>query len=100
MLTITPNASTAIRTLLTAPSVPEGSGVRLMQGPTQGGGVGLGLAVVEQPGPADQVIEAEGGADLFLEPETAELLDDKELDANVEGNQVTFSLRPQAPTAS
>jgi iron-sulfur cluster assembly protein len=100
MLTITPNASTAIRTLLSAPSVPEGSGMRLMHGPGQGGEAGIGLAIVEQPGPADQVIEAEGGADLFLEPETAVLLDDKELDANVEGNQVTFSLRPQPPGPS
>jgi len=95
MLTVTPQAAEAIAAVLSGPSVPEGAGLRLMPGPTEDGGVGIGLAVVEQPGAEDQVIETGSGADLFVEPNAAELLDDKELDADVDGAQVTFSVRPQ-----
>ena len=96
MLTISPQASEAIEALMSSPTVPDGAGLRLMQGPVQGGGDGIGIAVVDHAEPEDQVIECTTGAEVFVEPETAELLDDKELDAELTGNQVAFSLRPQA----
>jgi len=96
MLTITPAASEAITALLGPAAVPEGSGLRLIRGPAQPDGAAIGLSVAEQPGPQDQVLDAGGGADLFLDPETADLLDDKELDAQLEGDRVIFSFRPQS----
>jgi iron-sulfur cluster assembly protein len=96
MLTITPQASAAIVSLLGSPSVPEGAGLRLMHAPAEDGAIGIGLAVVEHPDADDQVIETVPGAGLFVEAETAELLDDKELDADIDSDRVTFSLRPQS----
>ena len=42
----------------------------------------------------DQVVE-ESGAQVFLEPHAAEALDDKVLDAEIEGGEVRFAVGEQ-----
>ncbi len=56
--------------------------------------------MTDGPAPDDAVVEAEG-TPVFLESEAAEMLDDKVLDARVDGRQVGFMLREQGgePTA-
>jgi Fe-S cluster assembly iron-binding protein IscA len=49
------------------------------------------LEIALEPAPGDQVIE-EDGARVFVDPEAAPMLDDAELDARTEGNQVAFGL--------
>jgi Fe-S cluster assembly iron-binding protein IscA len=50
--------------------------------------------VVALPAEDDEVFEEEG-ARLFLDPESASLLEDKLLDASLEQNQVAFTLTDQ-----
>lgn len=48
-----------------------------------------------RPHPQDAVVEAEG-AHIFLAPEAAETMDDKVLDADIEGGEVRFALLEQS----
>lgn len=95
MLTLTGDAVQAVKTIAEAsPELPDESGLRIQAQPTADGQVSFGLTMVESPGEDDQVVE-EGGARVFVEPETALVLEDKVLDATVVGNQVQFSLSEQ-----
>jgi Fe-S cluster assembly iron-binding protein IscA len=96
MLTITPAASAAIVNLLHSPTVPAGAGLRITHGPVTGETVAIGMAVVDEPDPEDAVLQAGDGAPVFVEPETAELLDDQELDVEMEADRVVFSFHPQS----
>ena len=101
MLTITHEAAEAIDAVVhSAPDVPDNAGLRIARGVAPDGQEGLQLSVTEGPAPDDAVVEAEG-THVFLESEAAALLDDKVLDAKVEGEQVGFLLRDQGdrPTA-
>jgi iron-sulfur cluster assembly protein len=100
VLTITHEAAEAIDAVVhSAPNAPDSAGLRIARGVTPDGQQGLQLAVTEGPGPDDAVVDAEG-TNVFLEAEAAEMLDDKVLDARVEGEQVGFLLREQdGPTA-
>jgi Fe-S cluster assembly iron-binding protein IscA len=90
VLTLTDNATTEIRNLITNnPEVPDDAGVRIATNP-DGATLTLSLALV--PGEDDAVL-SENGARVFLEPTAAQLLDDKTLDAGVDGQgQVQFAL--------
>jgi Fe-S cluster assembly iron-binding protein IscA len=91
VLTLTDNAATEIRNLVSQPDVPDDAGVRIASNPE--GALTLALT----PGPADgDAVVDQDGARVFLEPQAGELLDDKELDAGVDpqGN-VQFSLAQQ-----
>jgi Fe-S cluster assembly iron-binding protein IscA len=96
MLTITPAASAAIVNLLQSPTVPDGAGLRITHGPVTGETVAIGMSVVDEPDPEDKVLEAGDGAEVFVEPETADLLDDQELDVEIDADRVVFSFHPQA----
>ena len=56
--------------------------------------------MTDAPEPDDAVVEAEG-TPVFLDTEAAAMLDDKVLDATVEGDSVGFMLRDAGdePTA-
>jgi Fe-S cluster assembly iron-binding protein IscA len=97
VLTITPEASHAIRGILDASEAPDGSMFRISPQGEDGGapGPGLMLSVIEAPPPDDQVVEAEGVA-VALEPSAAVMLDDKELDATTVGEEINFSIGEQA----
>jgi Fe-S cluster assembly iron-binding protein IscA len=63
--------------------------------PGMGGSqAGLAVSLVEQPAPDDEVV-GEGGIHVFLTPQAADLLGDKQLDATVDEGKVTFLLHEQ-----
>ena len=87
MLTLSPSAVEAVDGLLHRPEVPDHAGLRIRSaGESQ-----LTIAIAPEPGPEDQVIE-EGGARVFVEPEAVPMVDNVELDAHMEGDQVAFGL--------
>jgi Fe-S cluster assembly iron-binding protein IscA len=98
MLAISPAASSAIDTALSAAKVPDGAGLRLAARNPTDGGVAIEIAFVTAADPEDRIIETDGAADVFVEPRTAELLDDQVLDARqAPDGKIGFTLRPQGP---
>lgn len=91
MLMITERAGEAIRTILEAPQVPEGAGLRIYAEAVDDERASLELAVTEGPAGSDQVLE-QAGARVFLDPQAALYLDDKVIDAEIEQGQVRFSI--------
>ena len=101
MLTFTHEAAEAIDAVVhSAPDAPDSAGLRIARGVAPDGQEGLQLSVAGQPEPDDAVVEAEG-TPVFLDSDAAAMLDDKVLDARVEGEQVGFMLLEQQdePTA-
>lgn len=96
MLTITTEASHAIRGILAASDAPDGSVFRISPQGQDGTAPGPSLAVsiADAPAPEDQVIEGEQ-IEVCVEPSAAVILDDKELDVTVVGEQVNFSIGEQ-----
>ncbi len=92
MLTLTPTAAEVVRTLVEQSPAPQSGGLRIAASTAAGDSVELELALVEEPEALDETIEQEG-ATVYLDPEAAELLDDKLLDAQVAEDHVTFMLR-------
>jgi iron-sulfur cluster assembly protein len=92
VLTLTPTAAEVVRTLVEQSPAPDSGGLRIAAGEETGEGVPLELSIVDEPEPADERVEQEG-ATVYLDPNAAELLDDKLLDAQVAEDHVTFTLR-------
>jgi iron-sulfur cluster assembly protein len=99
VLELTPTASEVVTAIVTQQDLPETAGMRITSEegtPTPNGAApsrDIRLSVVEAPQADDQEVE---GAPVYVEPgETAELLDDKVLDAAVEGEEVQFRLMGQ-----
>jgi Fe-S cluster assembly iron-binding protein IscA len=96
VLQISPAAAEAIDAITRA--VPGSAGVRIStmpQASTNGSGP---VAVFDfyptpEPGDEDQVVE-EQGVQVFLEPEVIPLLEDKLLDAELDGDEVRFTVEP------
>ncbi len=97
MLTITPEASQAIRGILAASDAPDGSMFRISPQGQDGTAPGpaLAVSVIDTPPADDQIVEGEEVA-VCVEPSAAVMLDDKTLDAHVEGEQVNFSIAEQS----
>lgn len=98
MLAITDTATDAIERILAAPGVPVGAGIRIAPAPSPDGNAPaeeLQLSVAEEPADGDEVIEEEG-ARVFVEDTVTGYLDDKQLDAQVIDERVSFSLAGQA----
>ncbi len=97
MLTITPEASHAIRGILDASDAPDGSMFRIspqqQDGPAPG--ASLVVSVTDDPPPDDEIVEAEEVA-VAVEPTAAQMLEDKKLDATVVDGQINFSIAEQA----
>jgi Fe-S cluster assembly iron-binding protein IscA len=95
VLTITPEASQAIRGILTASEAPDGSMFRISP-PEEGTepGPGLMISVIDSPPPDDQIVDGDE-VSVSVEPSAAALLDDKQLDATVVGEEVSFSIGEQ-----
>ena len=91
MLTITPQASEAIRGVLAGENVPSDSVFRITSQPESG----LIVSVTDSPQPDDQIVEGDE-VEVCVEPTAAQMLDDKELDATVAGGQVSFSIGQQS----
>jgi Fe-S cluster assembly iron-binding protein IscA len=96
VLRITSAAAQAI-TAITL-SVPGSAGVRITTMP-QASTNGTGPVAVfdfypaPEPEEADEVVE-ERGVQVFLEPDVVPLLDDKLLDAELDGDEVRFTVAP------
>lgn len=90
MLTLSPSAIEAVDGLLRGnPEVPEEAGLRIgTAGESQ-----LTIGIAPEPAPGDQVIE-EGGARVFVDSDAAPILDEVQLDARQEGDQIAFALTP------
>jgi len=91
MLTITDRAAEAIKGIVASPEVPEGAGLRIVARPGGQPEGALEVSIAALPAEEDKVVE-ESGAQVFLEPAAAEALDDKVLDAEVEGGEVRFAV--------
>ena len=94
LLALTDRAVEAVRDIVASShEVSEAGGLRL-SAERSGTEAGLKLRVVPLPAEDDEVIE-EHGARVFVEAETASLLDDKLLDATIDHDQVAFVLLDQ-----
>jgi len=91
MLTLTPNASAIVHELTSQPGLPDSAGLRITsQDPET-----FAVAAAQQGEPGDQVVE-QGGATVYLDDASAQLLDDKVLDAAVDPTgKVEFALALQ-----
>ena len=96
MLTITPDAATAVRAIVEASEVPsEAGGLRISK---DAGEQALALSLAAVPAEDDKVVDADG-ARVFLDEQAAQLLDDKVLDAGSDDQgRVQFGIG-EAPTA-
>jgi iron-sulfur cluster assembly protein len=95
VLTLTDRAAETIRTLITQPGVPDETGLRMSLPDGEAGALTLSL---EGPQPGDAVIE-DAGAKVFVQPDAAEILEDRELDGQLdEDGQASFILGSQAPS--
>jgi Fe-S cluster assembly iron-binding protein IscA len=83
---LTNHAQDAVRTLTQDPQAPERAGLRIAAG-----NQGLELMLVAEPAPGDALID-DDGARVFLESQAANLLDERTLDAEIEGDKVNFFL--------
>ena len=85
MLTLTDHAQDAVRAL--TPQAPESAWLRIAPG-----NQGFEFSLVTEPVPGDALID-DGKVQVFVEPQTAQLLDEQTLDAQIdEGGEVNFFL--------
>lgn len=96
MLAITQTAAEAIRGIVSAPELPDGAGLRISTQPGAGDSATLEVSVAATPAETDQVVD-EQGARVFVEAAAVPLLDDKLLDAQIDGSRVGFMLSDQPP---
>lgn len=97
VLSVTSSAGEAIREITSA--IPDAAGIRLAPipgPPVNGSGPTTLLEAQPASGPdrADEVLH-EQQAKLFIDPSLVAHLDDKVLDAEVNGPETTFVLRPR-----
>lgn len=92
MLMLTQDAAQAINVLAAGPGA-EGLRISSAEGATEAG-TALQIGVAEAPAGGDAVLAA-GDAQVFLASDTVDLLADKVLDAEVEGQDVRFTLLEQ-----
>ncbi|MFB2596221.1 Fe-S cluster assembly protein HesB [Herbiconiux sp. P17] len=97
MLTLTENAGAVVKNLADRTLAASGTetvtdgGLRISTAESNN----FEVAVAPRPQPTDQVVES-SGARVYLEPEAADALSDKVLDAEIDANgSVHFSLGVQ-----
>ena len=96
MLELTADAAEVVTSILSQAELPEGAGMRITSEAADTGSNGsaptrdIRLAVVDAPAGDDQVLD---DAPVYIESgQTAEMLDDKVLDAVVDDEVVEFRL--------
>lgn len=80
MLTLTDRAAATIRTLTSQPGIPADTGLRMSLQDSEAGTLALSL---ESPQPDDAIIE-DGGARVFVQRDAADIVEDRELDAELD----------------
>jgi len=96
MLTVTPAASAAVAAVLDSPQVPDGAGLRLQEGIDAAGQASIGIAIVAEPADADEHVPVDDGRELLVAQEVSGLLDGQTLDAEIQDENVAFTIRPQS----
>jgi Fe-S cluster assembly iron-binding protein IscA len=94
MLTITSNAAEAIRAIVQSTDVPDEGGIRISIARQNGSQASLELALSPAPIEGDDVLEL-NGAHVFLDEMASVALDDKALDAEVQGGEISFGIVEQ-----
>jgi iron-sulfur cluster assembly protein len=91
MLTITSNAAEAIREIVQSTDVPDEGGIRISIARQNGAQASLELALSPAPLEGDEVLDADG-AHVFLDELAAMALEDKSLDAQIDGGEISFGI--------
>jgi len=91
MLTITSNAAEAIRAIVQSTDVPDDGGIRISIARQNGSQASLELAISPAPMEGDDVLDV-NGAHVFLDEMASVALDDKSLDAEVDGGEISFGI--------
>jgi iron-sulfur cluster assembly protein len=95
LFTVSENATTAIRMIVTRPGIPQGAGLRIAANDDRSM---LNIAVTAQPQPGDTVFQAASDAPLFVANEAGDLLEDKVIDAVTDDDgRVQFVVDSPAP---
>ena len=97
MLAVTGAAAEAITALTEQEGVQQEGGIRFVMRSLDDSQAALALSVASAPLAGDEIVTADAGAQVFLEPEAAEYLSDKVLDVapDAEG-QLNFAVLEQA----
>lgn len=90
MLTMTDSAAEAVRRIAAGSGLEPEPGLRISVGPPSTEGTRLEIGLAGEAAPADQTVE-EGGARIYLEEPVAEALDEKILDAQIDGDHIHFA---------
>jgi iron-sulfur cluster assembly protein len=94
MLTLTTEAAAEIRSIVDQPDVPDGGGLRIANDASAGS---LTLSLAAEPAVEDRVLD-DSGARVFLDPQAAQILDDKTLDVTADSDgRMQFAIAPQSP---
>jgi iron-sulfur cluster assembly protein len=94
VLTITPTAAEAIRSIVRSTDVPDEGGIRISIARQNGAEASLELALSPAPMEGDSVLEL-NGAHVFLDETAAMALEDKSLDAEIEDGEISFGIVEQ-----
>lgn len=93
MLAVTEAAADAISALTAQEGVQDQGGLRFEMRALENSQTALALSVAPAPADGDEVVTAQEGAQVFLEPEAAEFLSDKVLDVQQDPEgQLSFAV--------
>jgi iron-sulfur cluster assembly protein len=92
VLTLTDSAAEVVRQLAAGSGLEPDPGLRISPGTPTPEGTPLELQLSPGPEASDQTVE-NGGATVYVEDQVAAVLDDKVLDAAVDGDKVRFSIQ-------
>jgi iron-sulfur cluster assembly protein len=97
MLAVTEAAAEAISALTAQGGIQQEGGLRFAMQSSSDSQTALALSVAPAPAEGDQVVTANEGAHVFLEPEAADYLSDKVLDVQPDADgQLSFAVLEQA----
>jgi Fe-S cluster assembly iron-binding protein IscA len=99
MLTLSADATEAIKQVVDSTEAGQNGGIRFSITPVDEDQAKLELSVAASPEPGDTRIE-EQGAKVYLDPNVVPLLEDKILDGTIESGNAAFTIldRPDAAT--
>ena len=96
MLTLTDNARTVIRRLITRVDGSKRAGLRIAY---VGDADQLGIEIATEPEPGDEIVDS-GGTRIFVAPRALPSVQDKELHAWVDATSVQFIFRDRVALLS
>jgi iron-sulfur cluster assembly protein len=98
VLTITEAAAEVLDSLVETTTEHRLAGVRISRTSGEDGQPALRLAPVDSPGPHDSLAEGVvGHSPIYLTPEASAMLEDKVLDARVDGDEVALLVADRPP---